>query len=59
MKKLAVVLIIVFLAAVGVAIGSARLRPKDGSTGTPSTSVPLMMKMAVMVIRGKWRATMK
>lgn len=49
MKKLAVVLIIVFLAAAGVAIGSAKLRPKDGSTGTPSTSMPQMMKMAVTV----------
>ena len=49
MKKLAIVLIIVFLAAAGVAIGSAKLRPKDGSTGTPSTSMPPMMKMAVTV----------
>jgi len=49
MKKLAVVLIIVLLAAAGVAIGSAKLRPKDGSTGTPSTSMPPMMKMAVTV----------
>ena len=49
MKKLAIVLIIVFLAAAGVAIGSAKLRPKDGSTGTPSASMPPMMKMAVTV----------
>ena len=49
MKKLIPVLIVVCVAAVGVAIGSAKLRHKDGSTGTPSTSMPPMTKMAVTV----------
>ncbi len=53
MKKLVVVLIIVFLAAVGVAVGSGKLKSKDGSTGTPSASVPPMMKMAVTVEVGR------
>jgi len=49
MKKLLIVLVILVLAVAGVAIGSVKLRPKDGSTGTSSMSKRPMMKMAVTV----------
>ena len=49
MKKLLVVIIVLVLAVAGVAIGSVKLRSKDGLSGSPPTSMPVMTKMAATV----------